>query len=176
MATSMGSGASVVSQPSHAWQLAAVALALAFLVALVPNERVSAQGDERVSGGTEKLHVDRVHIGHDCGEVASVLIAGNVVIQRPWSRVNRASRAERIRARRETGGAAPTTLAPAPNATASQDCHPAYGRCLPNLPGDALNCDDIGNQQLEVFDKGVDPYNLDAINERGNGVTCDDIG
>lgn len=73
---------------------------------------VLAQQDDRVANCSEKRIVDRVHIGHDCGEFASVLIAGNVVIQRPWSRVNRASRAERIRLRQGGAVATPPAVAP----------------------------------------------------------------
>ena len=51
------------------------------------------------------------------------------------------------------------------------DCHPAYEPCLPNLPGDAINCGDLTADQKPVAVKeiGVDPYNLDRD---GNGVGC----
>ena len=43
------------------------------------------------------------------------------------------------------------------------DCHPAYSPCLPNLPGDALNCGDIPSslKPIRVLTIGVDPYRLD---------------
>ena len=40
----------------------------------------------------------------------------------------------------------PTTETPPPES----DCHPAYEPCLPNLPGDALNCGDLTAQQRPV--------------------------
>ena len=57
---------------------------------------------------------------------------------------------------------APTTETP-PSTTASSNCHPAYEPCLPNLPGDALNCGDLTAAQKPVRVKqiGVDPYRLD---------------
>jgi hypothetical protein len=146
-------------------------------------EPTDAQKDDRVANCTEKLDVDRVHIGHDCGEFASVLIAGNVVIQRSWSRTNRASRAARIRARREGGASAGSTPATTPaNGTtpatapvsAAQNCHPAYDGCVP--ADHDVSCREIGFQHLPVFNADVDPYNLDAINKPGNGITCDNIG
>ena len=47
--------------------------------------------------------------------------------------------------------------------TSESDCHPAYDPCLPNLPGDALNCGDLTASQRPVSVKqtGVDPYRLD---------------
>lgn len=63
-------------------------------------------------------------------------------------------------------------LAPA----SAQSCHPAYGGCLPYYDGNALNCADIGEQVVEVWDPYNDLYNLDAINVAGNGWTCDGIG
>ena len=53
---------------------------------------------------------------------------------------------------------------PSTETTASEsDCHPAYDPCLPNLPGDALNCGDLTASQRPVSVKqtGVDPYRLD---------------
>ena len=44
------------------------------------------------------------------------------------------------------------------------DCHPAYEPCLPNLPGNALDCSDLSPDQKPVTITviGIDPYNLDA--------------
>ena len=52
------------------------------------------------------------------------------------------------------------------------DCHPAYEPCLPNLPGDALNCGDLTAEQKPVRVKviGEDPYKLDRDND-GQGCT-----
>ena len=48
------------------------------------------------------------------------------------------------------------------------DCHPAYEPCLPNLPGDALNCGD--QKPVRVKEIGVDPYSLDRDGD-GRGCT-----
>ena len=50
-------------------------------------------------------------------------------------------------------------------------CHPAYEPCLPNLPGDALNCGDLASDQkpVTVKEPGVDPYRLDRD---GDGEGC----
>jgi hypothetical protein len=55
----------------------------------------------------------------------------------------------------------------------AQQCHPAYGGCLPDYDGDALNCADIGYQVVQVWDVNNDPYNLDTLYGSGNGWTCD---
>jgi hypothetical protein len=61
----------------------------------------------------------------------------------------------------------------APAVSAAQQCHPAYGGCLPWYEGDALNCADIGYAVVEVWDVYNDPYNLDTLYGPGNGWTCD---
>lgn len=61
--------------------------------------------------------------------------------------------------------AAPTT---APPATAAPDCHPNYDPCIPNLPGDALNCPQVGRQVRVIG--GSDPYRLDGDND---GLGCE---
>lgn len=55
---------------------------------------------------------------------------------------------------------------------AAGDCHPAYESCLPNLPGDALNCGDLTSDQkpVRVKEPGVDPYRLDRDGD-GRGCT-----
>ena len=60
----------------------------------------------------------------------------------------------------------PTTQAPEPG------CHPAYVPCLPNLPGDALDCGDLTADQkpVTVNEIGVDPYQLDRDAD-GRGCT-----
>ena len=62
----------------------------------------------------------------------------------------------------------PTTTAAAPE----PDCHPAYEPCLPNLPGDALNCGDLRSDQkpVTVLQPGTDPYRLDRDGD-GRGCT-----
>lgn len=80
-----------------------------------------AQAPERPANCTEAIDVGTTFIGHDCGDVADVLISGRVVIRRPWSHVTSASRSERLRIQR--GGAAapppPPASTPAP-VTAAQ--------------------------------------------------------
>ncbi len=51
-------------------------------------------------------------------------------------------------------------------------CHPAYIPCLPNLPGDAMNCGDLSGAQkpVQVRTIGVDPYRLDRDRD-GRGCT-----
>ncbi|MCY3926175.1 MAG: HNH endonuclease family protein [bacterium] len=64
---------------------------------------------------------------------------------------------------------APRTAARPPSAprasttTALPGCHPDYRPCLPNLPGDALNCGDLTKEQkpVRVLAVGTDPYRLD---------------
>ena len=54
----------------------------------------------------------------------------------------------------------------------ASDCHPAYDPCLPNLPGDALNCGDLRSDQkpVTVIRPGTDPYRLDRDGD-GRGCT-----
>lgn len=51
-------------------------------------------------------------------------------------------------------------------------CHPAYTTCIPNLPGDALNCADLSSSQkpVRVKQTGVDPYRLDGDRD---GLGCE---
>jgi len=62
--------------------------------------------------------------------------------------------------------------APASAAAAAPGCHPAYEPCLPNLPGDALNCGDLTREQrpVTVLAPGTDPYRLDRDGD-GRGCT-----
>lgn len=59
-------------------------------------------------------------------------------------------------------------LAPA---AAAQECHPAYGGCLPMVYD--LDCAEIGYAVVEVWDVYNDPYRLDDAYGPGNGLTCD---
>jgi hypothetical protein len=56
----------------------------------------------------------------------------------------------------------------------AQECHYAYGGCLPYV--DDINCTDIGSAVLEVWDVYDDPYRLDDAYGPGNGWTCDGVG
>ena len=71
----------------------------------------------------------------------------------------------------EPGAAAPNTTHPTTQAP-EPGCHPAYTPCLPNLPGDALDCGDLTSDQkpVTVHEIGVDPYRLDS-NGDGRGCT-----
>ena len=74
----------------------------------------------------------------------------------------------------ETPGETGNVEADSANAEAAapdNGCHPAYEPCLPNLPGDALNCGDLTSSQKPVRVKviGGDPYRLDRDR---NGVGC----
>lgn len=91
---------------------APIALMFSVLIALGWSEPAAAQPIERPTDCTEAMSVGTIFIGHDCGEWASVLISGNVIIRKPWSRANRASRAVRLRERREGSPvtAPPTTV------------------------------------------------------------------
>ena len=62
----------------------------------------------------------------------------------------------------------PTTI----STQQASDCHPAYEPCLPNLPGDALNCGDLRSDQkpVTVLVVGDDPYRLDRDGD-GRGCT-----
>jgi hypothetical protein len=58
--------------------------------------------------------------------------------------------------------------------TSAQDCHYAYGGCLPVV--DDLDCAEIGNAVVAVWDVSDDPYGLDVLYGPGNGWTCDGVG
>lgn len=60
------------------------------------------------------------------------------------------------------------------SAAAAQECHYAYGGCLPYV--DDLDCAEIGYAVLEVWDVYDDPYELDVLYGPGNGWTCDGVG
>ena len=66
----------------------------------------------------------------------------------------------------------PIPTPPTADSTTDSDCHPAYSPCLPNLPGDALNCGDLTAAQkpVTVLTPGVDPYRLDRDGD-GRGCT-----
>jgi hypothetical protein len=55
----------------------------------------------------------------------------------------------------------------------AQDRHYARGGCLPYL--DDLDCADIGDAVIEVWDVYDDPYELDVLYGPGNGWTCDGV-
>lgn len=61
-----------------------------------------------------------------------------------------------------------------PGLVSAQECHYAYGGCLPIVYD--LDCEEIGYAVLQVWNVYDDPYDLDAIGRPGNGWTCDGIG
>jgi hypothetical protein len=65
------------------------------------------------------------------------------------------------------GAAAFSGAGMGPVLASAQECHYAYGGCLPYV--DDLNCEDIGNAVLEVWDVYDDPYRLDDAYGPGNG-------
>lgn len=102
----------------------AIALTFTALIALGWSAPAAAQPIERPTNCTEAMSVGTIFIGHDCGEWASVLISGNVIIRKPWSRANRASRAVRLRERRE---GSPVTMTPTPIPDRDRDPDPLDG-------------------------------------------------
>ena len=78
------------------------------------------------------------------------------------------SQAEPVGAAPQAGAAQAASAAPT-----ATGCHPAYEPCLPDLPGDALNCGDLRPDQKPgtVRQPGTDPYRLDRD---GDGHGCTD--
>jgi hypothetical protein len=120
-----------------------------------------------------------IFIGHDCGEWSSVVIAGNIIICKPWSRAISASRAVRIRTARGTKDVSVTPSGETPGDSqvpVSGNCHPDYIECLP-----ADKDVDCGDPALDAYggivhfrDPNNDDYRLDVSRGDGNGIGCDD--
>jgi hypothetical protein len=158
-------------------------LALLALAAVLAGGAVAAPAAARPADAptdcTEVMASATTFIGHNCGEWASVMIVGRIVIRKPWSRANRATRAVRLRERREGGAVAsePPATAAADGAAADRTgCHPDYVQCLPI--GQDVNCPDpiiagFGGT-VELFDPRNDAYELDDKSGVGNGIGCDD--
>jgi hypothetical protein len=152
-------------------------VALALLLAVSSLAPALAQPADAPTNCTEAMFSATIFIGHDCGEWASVVIAGNIIIRKPWSRANPASRAVRIRERREGGRAAVTPsvqTTPETRDPSSGGCHPDYVECLPIV--DDLNCGDppINDGIVHLRDPNNDAYRLDVSRGVGNGIGCDD--
>src|SRR4051812_39590083 len=68
----------------------------------------------------------------------------------------------------------PAFASGAPVSAQNADCNPAYiptaSYCIPNSPTD-LNCDNIGDRQIQLVDPNNDPYGLDDVGV-GDGITC----
>jgi hypothetical protein len=163
-------------------------VALALLLAVSSLAPALAQPADAPTNCTEAMFSATIFIGHDCGEWASVVIAGNIIIRKPWSRANRASRAVRIRANRgdETAPAEEPTRTPKPNRTPKPRRTPAsgdttmFGVDISSGNPDELDCPDFRYQEdaQELFDAQGwsptnDPYGLDSRGE-GDGVPCEE--
>jgi hypothetical protein len=88
-----------------------IALMFPLFIVLGWSQPTAAQPTERPTDCTEAMVVGAIFIGHDCGEWASILISGNIIIRKPWSQAIPASRAVRLRERRE---GSPVTVSPTP--------------------------------------------------------------
>ena len=135
-----------------------------------------AQPIERPSDCTEAMSGATIFIGHDCGEWASVMIVGTIVIRKPWSRANRANRGVRLRLRREGAGVAiaePTRTperTPTPTTAVIKYGIEVSGGSDP----DDLDCEDFDTQSeaQDFFDAqrwspATDPERLDHGNVPG---------
>src|SRR5215207_4326416 len=136
--------ASAGTRGEHDRRVAVLVVVLTLLIVLGWSESTAAQPIERPTDCTEAISIATIFIGHDCGEWASVLISGNVIIRKPWSRANRASRAVRLRERRE---GLPALAPPATVPDRNPDPDPLDGP----LPADERN----GNQGGTTVD-GLD--------------------
>src|SRR5215218_5174077 len=124
--------ASAGTRGGHDHRVTVLVVLLTLLIVLGWSESTAAQPIEQPIDCTEAISIGTIFIGHDCGEWASVLISGNAIIRKPWSRANRASRAVRLRERREGSPAlAPPTTVPDRN----PDPNPLDGP----LPADERN-------------------------------------
>ena len=133
--------ASAGTRGEHDRRVTVLVVVLTLLIVLGWSECAAAQPIERPTDCTEAIFIGTIFIGHDCGEWASVLISGNAIIREPWSRANRASRAVRLRERREGSPAlAPPTTVPDRN----PDPDPLDGP----LPADERN----GNRGVTTVD------------------------
>jgi hypothetical protein len=153
------------------WIVVAVAVAI---LLLAEGAFALAQPEGAPTDCTESMTIGTIFIGHDCGEWASVVISGRVVMRKPWSRVNRASRAARLRARREAAAATapPAAAPPAAPATLTLYGIDVSGGANPN----DLDCDDFTYREeaealwaTQGWTATNDPHNLD-----GEATTVDD--
>jgi hypothetical protein len=129
-----------------------------------------AQAPERPTNCTEAMDVGTIFIGHDCGDVADVLISGRVVIRRPWSHVTSASRSERLRIQRG-GTVAPP---PAPEATpapvtaaqlAAPEAIPPRPRAKQRQVEISLNCA-AEPERTTITNTGTDAFTVSRITSR----------
>lgn len=148
----------------------AITVLLAVLILLGSYDPAVAQPIERPTNCTETMSTGTIFVGHDCGEWASVLISGTLVIRKPWSRANRASRAVRLRERREGRvGVAPTATPTVAGPADPLDGPPPSGRGNGNrggtTPGNlqiALRCEDTPEQTI-ITNAGDQPIVVTEI-------------
>src|SRR5215216_2208475 len=133
--------ASAGTRREHDRRVTVLVVVLTLLIVLDWSESTAAQPIERPTDCTEAISIGTIFIGHDCGEWASVLISGNAIIRKPWSRASRASRAVRLRERRE---GSPALAAPATVPDRNPDPDPLDGP----LPADERN----GNRGVTTVD------------------------
>lgn len=165
---------------SHAG-LWALTLAVTLSAVALP-EPVTAHRDDWPMDCAQVTSSTAIFIGHDCGEWASIMIVGRIEIRKPWNRTTRASRAVRIRERRE--GRTGSASRPGPAATIS----PAPAGEAPGIPfvnvsggnSPELDCEDFATQAdaQAYFDANGwtaenDPFGLDQGGIRG--VPCEDL-
>jgi hypothetical protein len=124
--------ASAGTRGDHDHRVTVLVVLLTLLIVRGWSESIAAQPIERPTDCTEAISIGTIFIGHDCGEWASVLISGNAIIREPWSRANRASRAVRLRERRE---GSPALVPPATVPDRNPDPDPLDGP----LPADERN-------------------------------------
>jgi hypothetical protein len=110
----------------HERRVTVLLAVLTLLISLAWSAPTAAQPMERPTDCTESMAVGSIFIGHDCGEWATVLISGNVIIRKPWSRANRASRAVHLREQRE-GSPVTASPTPAPDRNREPESEPLDG-------------------------------------------------
>ncbi len=154
-------------------------------LALAPGAApIAAQPIEFPTNCSDVLASGSIFIGHDCGEWASIMIVGSIVMRKPWSQAISASRAARIRANRERSGVAEAEPTRTPRRTRATR-EPAtgdttmFGVDISQGNPDELDCADFAYQEdaQELFDaqgwsETNDPYDLDESG-RGDGVPCE---
>lgn len=154
----------------------ATVLALVVVLSLASVAPAGAQPAGAPTNCAEATSTASTFIGHDCGEWATVMIVGRIVIREPWGRSLRTPRVPRVRERRAARGiAAPALAASSDSALApGEECHPHYVECLPIV--DDLNCLEppIFDSIIHLRDPRNDAYGLDVNRGVGNGVGCDD--
>lgn len=121
----------------------ATVIALAVLVTLCLAQPIAAQTVEFPTTCTDVLKGVAVFIGHDCGEWASIVIVGTIVIREPWSGTIPASRAARIRASRD--GASTPRVEPTRTPRRTPSAEPARSprRTSPPDPLDDISALDV---------------------------------